>query len=366
MGSRAEDDAEGRDRVGVRMTQVLPIVLLLSGSTLAAAPTAQLSEQSQGCLACHGDPELAVTLPSGEVQRLYVDETAFARSVHGNRLQCTDCHPDMTEYPHPSRPFRSRREFTIAYYEQCKRCHFANYTKTIDGVHYHALARGDVMAPTCVDCHGAHTTTRPGSPRAEISRTCAKCHEGVSRVYLQSVHGRALVEEDNQDVPVCTDCHRSHDIAGPREREWRLHTPELCGACHTDPARMQRYGLSVQVLQTYLDDFHGKTASLQRREQGGDAVTALCTDCHGVHDIARTDDPASNVMRANLVRTCRRCHPGATDNFPAAWLSHYEPTWQRAPLVYSVKLFYAILIPVMVVGLVLQILLHLWRVVVNR
>ncbi len=345
------------------MTEVLPLVLLL-GVTAPAVP--QPSEQSQACLSCHGDPALAVTLASGEVQRLFVDYAAFARSVHGNRLQCTDCHADMTEFPHPSRPFRSRREFTIAYYEQCKRCHFANYTKTIDSVHYHALARGDVMAPVCVDCHEAHTTARPGEPRAGISRTCAKCHEGVSRTYAASVHGRALIEEQNRDVPVCTDCHRSHDIAGPREREWRLHTPELCGGCHTDSGLARRYGLSTRVLQTYLDDFHGKTASLQRTERASGAVAALCTDCHGVHDITRTDDPESKVMRANLVRTCRQCHPGATENFPAAWLSHYEPTWQRAPLVYSVKLFYAIMIPVMVTGLVLQILLHLWRVVVNR
>lgn len=345
------------------MTESLALALLL-GAAVPAVP--QVSAESQTCLACHGDPSLAVTLPSGEVQPLFVNADAFARSVHGARLQCVDCHTDMGEVPHASRPFRTRREFTIAYYEQCKRCHFANYTKTIDSVHYHALARGDVMAPVCVDCHGAHTTTRAGEPRAAISRTCARCHEGVSRTYAASVHGRALLEEQNRDVPVCTDCHRSHDIAGPRERDWRLHTPELCGTCHTDETLMRRYGLSTRVLQTYLDDFHGKTASLQRKEANSGMVAALCTDCHGVHDIAKTDDPASTVMRANLVRTCQRCHPGATENFPAAWLSHYEPTWERAPLVYSVKLFYAIMIPVMMAGLVLQILLHLWRVVVNR
>ena len=37
-----------------------------------------------------------------------------------------------------------------------------------------------------------------------------------------------------------------------------------------------------------------------------------------------------------------------------------------APLVYGVQLFYDILIPFMVAGLLLQILLHFWRMVVNR
>ena len=127
-------------------------------------------------------------------------------------------------------------------------------------------------------------------------------------------------------------------------------------------------GLSTNVLSTYLSDFHGKTASL-RRNQGRvptGPVVARCTDCHGVHDIERPDDPSSPVMKANLVKTCRQCHAEANDNFPAAWLSHYEPSWKKAPLVYGVKLAYAVLIPFMIGGLGLQILLHLWRLMVNR
>jgi len=348
------------------MSSVLPLFLLALQVTGPAAPP--LDEQSETCLACHGDPALTVTLPDGAEQRLYVEVEAFRRSVHGNRLACTDCHTDMTEVPHATRPFKTRREFTLAYYEQCKRCHFANYTKTVDGVHYASLARGDITAPVCVDCHGAHDIVKPGQPRAAVSLTCAKCHAGVSRTYARSVHGSALMEGNNVDVPVCTDCHRSHDIAGPREQQWRLHTPELCGSCHTNALLMAQYGLSTNVLQTYVDDFHGMTASLQRNESVSTTreFAAICTDCHGVHDIQKTDDPDSKVMRANLVKTCQQCHTGATENFPAAWLSHYEPSWEHAPLVYGVRLFYAFIIPFIMGGLVLQILLHLWRVVVNR
>jgi predicted CXXCH cytochrome family protein len=347
------------------MSPVIPIALFL---VQVAAVSRVPDEQIDTCMACHGDPSLAVTLPDGEVQRLYVDLEAFRASVHGDRLGCTDCHSDMTEVPHAAKPFRTKREFAIAYYEQCKRCHFANYTKTVDSVHYAALARGDTTAPVCVDCHGAHDISKPGRPRSAVSRTCAKCHEGVSATYARSVHGKALIEDNNADVPVCTDCHRSHDIAGPREQQWRLDTPALCGSCHTNATLMAKYGLSTNVLQTYLADFHGKTASLQREESAGagTAFAAVCTDCHGVHDITKVDDPNSKVMRANLVKTCQQCHTGATANFPAAWLSHYEPSLRRAPLVYAVKVFYAIIIPFIMGGLVLQILLHLWRVVVNR
>jgi hypothetical protein len=109
-------------------------------------------------------------------------------------------------------------------------------------------------------------------------------------------------------------------------------------------------------------------ASLQhgKKKGPGQRLAAVCTDCHGVHDIQKSDDPKSTVMAANLQRTCGKCHEGASASFPQAWLSHYVPTPQKAPIVWGVMLFYKVMIPFMVGGLVLQIALHLWRVVVNR
>jgi predicted CXXCH cytochrome family protein len=345
----------------------LLVALAAAGAAAAQAPTQKSDEQSELCQGCHGDRGLTMKLPSGETVSLHVDQQAWARSVHGDKLGCVDCHGEMTEVPHARKPFTSRRQFTIAYYEQCKRCHFANYTKSLDSVHFQRVARGDPGAPVCVDCHTAHAITRPDVPRSRISQTCAKCHREISAAYGKSVHGRALLEEDNRDVPVCTDCHRSHNIADPRTRTFLLSTPELCGNCHTNERIMRKYGLSTRVLTTYLGDFHGVTAAFHRDQpRKGAGLTAVCIDCHGFHDITKVREPGSRVMQANLVRTCRQCHPDATDNFPAAWLSHYEPSWQKAPLVYAITLFYKVFIPFVIGGLMLQILLHLWRVVVNR
>jgi predicted CXXCH cytochrome family protein len=330
------------------------LLLLIVQAPPAAAPS---GPDNDTCLSCHGEPSLTVQLPSGEEQKLYVDAEALARSVHGGRLRCVDCHADIKDTPHDSRPFRSTREFTLAYYEQCKRCHFDKYTKTLDSVHYAAVARGDRSAPVCVDCHGSHAIAKAKEPRVHVSQTCAKCHEGIATTFGTSVHGR---NPGNPDVPTCADCHRAHDVVGPHEAGWRATTPQLCGSCHADEKRMKKYGLSTAVLKTYLSDFHGATATLKS------GVTATCSDCHGVHDIQKVSAPDSPVVRANLVKTCRKCHAEAADTFPAAWLSHYEPSLAKAPLVFGVQLAYAILIPFMIGGLVLQILLHFWRVVVNR
>lgn len=348
-----------------RIAALAALAVLAAGPPAGAAPPP--AEETETCLGCHGDKDLATTLPGGETLSLYVDQQAYAGSVHGDKLGCLECHPGMTDVPHPAKPFRTVREFTLAYYEQCKRCHFDNYAKSLDSVHYARLARGDGRAPVCVDCHSAHAIMRPGVPRSRISHTCARCHQAVVAAYSGSVHGRALLEDENRDVPVCTDCHRSHDIGDPRAAGFRLGTPELCGTCHTNERIMTKYGLSTRVLATYLADFHGMTASLRRTsDPGTSGPTALCIDCHGIHDITRVRAPDSPVMQANLVKVCRRCHGEATERFPAAWLSHYEPSWSRAPIVYAVTLFYRIFIPFVIGGLILQIGLHLWRVVVNR
>jgi predicted CXXCH cytochrome family protein len=327
----------------------------------------KLAPEVEFCLSCHGQEALEIVLPSGEKRSLYVDAGRFGRSVHGEKVGCANCHSDINTYPHPPRTFKNLREFTVAYYESCKGCHFDNYTKTLDSVHYTILSRGDLKAPLCIDCHGAHYVARPRVPKSSISETCARCHKAIYERYGQSVHGKALSQDGNIDVPGCTDCHRSHNIEDPRTVSFHLKSPELCARCHSDEKLMKKYRLSTSVLGTYLTDFHGMTASFYRKEQAAPtALTAVCTDCHGVHDILAVKDPRSSVMKANLLRVCRKCHPTATENFPSAWLSHYEPSSEKAPLVYYVKLFYKIFIPFIIIGLVLQILLHVWRLVVNK
>lgn len=346
---------------------------VLAGSLLwailAVPAWSEVAKESESCLECHGSEGMSMTLPGGEELSVTVDREVYGKSVHGSMLACTDCHADISEYPHPERKLETRREYTLALYEACKQCHFEHYTRSLESIHYKMVSQGDKNAPVCVDCHGAHDITKPGQPRNRISQTCARCHAAVSEAYSNSVHGKASAQADNPDVPVCTDCHAAHSMEDPRTRSFGMKTPELCGNCHADPERMKKYGLSTKVVDTYLQDFHGVTIKFQKSDDAPPAQESLqpvCTDCHGVHDIARTDDPDSAVMKANLVQTCRKCHPDATESFPNAWLGHYEPTWSKAPLVCAINLFYGLFIPFLVIGLLVQIVLHVWRVAINR
>lgn len=323
--------------------------------------------QTESCLQCHSRSGLEMTLDDGEVMSVYVDAEEYDTSVHGNKLLCTDCHTTITVYPHPEIEIPNRRAYNIAQYELCKHCHFDNYTKTLDSIHYELLSTGDLKTPICTDCHGAHNVHPPSQPRESISQTCSKCHQSVYNQYVNSVHGTALIEQNNYDVPVCTDCHTSHTIEDPRTPAFRLESVHICGNCHANAELMSRYGISSNVVNSYLNDFHGRTVALIEKETRDVWVEeAVCTDCHGIHDIVSVNSPSSPVIKANLVDTCAKCHQDASANFPDAWLSHYEPSIEKAPLIFIAKWFYWIMIPFVLVGLSAHILLDLWRRVTNR
>jgi predicted CXXCH cytochrome family protein len=185
-----------------------------------------------------------------------------------------------------------------------------------------------------------------------ISETCGNCHQIIFNEYKDSVHGKALFDSD-PNVPTCIDCHGVHGIGHPTTGLFRNRSPKLCADCHADNALMEAYGISTNVFDSYLTDFHGTTVEFFDQSDPNVASNkAVCYDCHGVHDIAQVDAENSHVVRENLLDTCRECHPDATADFPASWVGHYEPTFETHPFLTAVNLFYAILIPGVVGGFI--------------
>jgi len=326
-----------------------------------------LSEEKY-CLKCHGY-RVSLTFRNEEALSGTINMSTLQGSVH-NKLTCSDCHYGFSSDEHPKRQFASRRDYTLASSDNCRRCHFDKYTKTMDSIHYTIRSQGHLAAPVCIDCHDSHGTSSIGKDRVQIARRCQKCHAEIYATYSKSVHGNALLNEKNKDVPVCTDCHTAHTIEDPRTLNYQERIPDMCSNCHANEMIVGKYGLSTNVVDNYLSDFHGVTLKFYRMQK--DVLNkpakpiAVCTDCHGTHNINSTIGPEATIVKANLVKRCRSCHADASTNFPSAWLSHYEPSLTRTPLVFFVKLAYKIFIPILVVGLILQILLHIWRYVIDR
>ncbi len=269
------------------------------------------------CFACHAKPGLKMTLSGGKELGLFIDKEAYGRSMHGRKhMSCTACHPSNQKHPHEPYTGTTARELN----------------------------------------------------RGIVQERCATCHAELYAKYKESVHGKALVEEGNLDVPTCTDCHGVHSMRDPESMLFRLDSTDTCSKCHADATIMRKYGLSPEVTSTYLADFHGATVRLGKKSGTPDIAQykAVCYDCHGIHDIKRATDPSSSVVKQNLVETCQRCHPGADDKFPSAWMAHYEPKRDKWPIVYWVNFFYKLAIPGILGGMGLYIGLELFHELVVR
>jgi len=343
----------------VSLQKGMAVWTLSLGFFLAAVLGVQAQDDpNEACFACHARPGFQTTLPSGEVLYLTVDPQVYGNSVHGEQgFLCVHCHGNITGYPHPPLTAASRRDLSLSLYRtSCIDCHPAEYDTTLDSVHQVALAGGHPEAAICTDCHGTHNIQPPGRPHSRGSQMCELCHSEIFELYKGSVHGTALLAEGNPDVPSCVDCHQVHSVQGPTTDQFHLFSPQICAECHADPEMMDRYGISTEVLDTYVSDFHGTTVVLfQSIAPDQETNKPVCIDCHGVHDMKQVDDPESQVIKENLLATCQRCHPDATANFPTSWISHYQPSPEHAPLVYFVNLFYSIFIPVLLGGMALFI-----------
>ncbi|MHB8113484.1 MAG: cytochrome c3 family protein [Bellilinea sp.] len=335
------------------------------------APAAQLPDNTQ-CLLCHSAPGQAKEFSNGDAKSVTVDPQLFGEGMHAT-VSCQACHANISGYPHPENTATTGREYTLQYKELCQQCHAVQANELMDSAHTKLFEGGNLDTPTCADCHNSHADkafdkvedgSLTGASHARIAGICAKCHSTIFEEYATSVHGSGVLIDKNPDVPACTDCHGVHTISGPTgESSFRLTSPNICAKCHTDAAIMDKYGLSTQVMETYIADFHGTTVTLfEKVDPDQQTNMPVCFDCHGVHDIRRADDPEKGLqVKENLLSTCQRCHPDATSNFPDSWLSHYIPSPEHAPLVYYVGLVYKILIPLVLGAMALFILTDIYR-----
>ncbi|MCG3158513.1 MAG: hypothetical protein DKINENOH_05157 [bacterium] len=96
--------------------------------------------------------------------------------------------------------------------------------------------------------------------------------------------------------------------AGYRGKPGRKSIPELCAACHSDPAVIKKYNpaLPTDQLASYRTSRHGELLF-----QKGDEKVAVCSDCHGTHGILAASDSRSSVYPLNVPGTCGRCHADA-------------------------------------------------------
>lgn len=260
--------------------------------------------KNSACLDCHADKDLSKTNAVGRKISLFVDEAKFTASVHKTN-SCQSCHADLTD-KHPD-------DEVAAKPVNCAQCHERQSESYGASVHGAALAKGQKDAAVCADCHGTHEILPPSAPSSplhfsRLAETCGACHDQAAKDIAESIHGKALAE-GHREAPTCTDCHSEHKIVTLKGEAGARRSSDTCSNCHASERLNTKYNLPSDRVKTFFDSYHGLAS------QYGSTVAANCSSCHGVHKILPSSDPRSTIHKNNLVETCGKCHPGASENF---------------------------------------------------
>ena len=155
----------------------------------------------------------------------------------------------------------------------------------------------------CVDCHKDVKSSPHDNTPAKI--TCAQCHADAQAAYQHSFHATAR-KPDGTAPASCTDCHGDvHTIlpaSDPKSPVYHSNIPATCGACHGQTFLMESTGNSAQPFVSYQNSVHGRAV------ESGSQTAAVCTDCHGAHDILPANDASSLINKFNVPATCGKCH----------------------------------------------------------
>jgi cytochrome b subunit of formate dehydrogenase len=165
----------------------------------------------------------------------------------------------------------------------------------------------------CVDCHSdVKSLVHDTSPR-KIS--CAQCHADAQQAYEHSVHARN-VGPGHTAAATCVNCHGSaHEIVGPggpSSPVYHANIPATCGQCHGQKFLMEQNGESTQPFISYQSSVHGRAV------ENGSQKAAVCTDCHGAHEILPANQARSPIYKFNVPATCGKCHIEITNTFNAS------------------------------------------------
>jgi cytochrome b subunit of formate dehydrogenase len=165
----------------------------------------------------------------------------------------------------------------------------------------------------CTDCH-KDVKAFPHEP-APARVECSACHQDEQAQYANGVHGKAIQAGDHQ-AATCVDCHGSpHELlaAGdPNSKVSHGNIPATCGACHGQKFVVEGSGHSTQPFYSYEESVHGRAVA------AGSQKAAVCTDCHGTHEILNAANPQAPIFKFNVPQTCAKCHGNIKNEFMAS------------------------------------------------
>jgi len=160
-----------------------------------------------------------------------------------------------------------------------------------------------------LDCSGCHG---PGKKLPYLGGD--RFHVDAHNAYDHGFHARGI--QDGKRSANCLDCHsRNEDMTtilparDPRSTINRANIARTCGSCHGETSVMAGTGISNRPFVSYQESVHAR-AILH-----GSTKAAVCTDCHGSHDIRPASDDQSPIFKSKIPETCGQCHSNITAQY---------------------------------------------------
>jgi len=354
--------------------------------------SSQTVADTENCLLCHRYPNMGRFDESGQKRIFYVNADHFAHSVH-RKLQCKACHVGLDKIPHTD----------VKKVDCTTKCHIREPSTNREFSHenmaqkYHNSVHGKAAADKA-------------NQLAEDLPTCKYCHDNRTQDPQPGLWGMSQALA-NETLARCVGCHTKENWAEDfyahfTQRMRRIRSqPEiirLCTGCHEDEAKMTRHGL--ETVETFKDTYHWNLVKFGVRNAPD------CISCHvpvgySSHDIKPQSNPESSIHALNRVDTCsnqggiQSCHPGATPQFAsgrvhlygskaqiAAWQDYIEikepekktRLVERARAEFTeteilqqqvltiIRIFYKVLIVLVIGSMTFHQWLDFWRIVRNR
>jgi len=301
------------------LSVIAAIVMLVVVKAVMWPPAVSAEKQTElpddQCVKCHQEIEI---MPEGLVPHdVHLQDGLSCAGCHGGDPASDDedaaMSPEAGFVGVPSKSeisafcgkCHSNIDFMRGYQPRIPTDQVAQYETSEHGK---ALAEGDVKVAGCVDCHTSHGILPARDSRSSVHplnvpHTCKRCHSdaeymkeyGIStdqfEEYAKSVHGVALLENQDTGLPACNDCHGNHGAAPPQVASIR----HVCGHCHVNNMRY----------------FEGSTMAVAFKANGFHA----CEECHGNHGVQKTTDDMVGVGEES---TCTGCHDDGDAGYRAA------------------------------------------------
>ena len=261
--------------------------------------------QEDQCYICHLDED-------------YLPEDFLLDDTHMQGwLSCSGCHggdptsddedvsmsvaagfvgvPSRAEMPEFCGRCHSSIEFMRQFQPRITTDQVDQYYTSIHGI---KLRDGDGKVATCANCHSAHgilpaSDARSSVYASNVPATCKKCHSdsdymagyniGTNQYekYAKSVHGVALLENEDTGSPACNDCHGNHGATPPGVGS----LAKVCGECHVN--NMEYFEASAMAEPFEEHDL------------------VACEACHGNHEVRPTFDGMVGIGDDSV---CLNCH----------------------------------------------------------